>query len=295
MNQKFRTLLILGRVSNLPTVWSNCLAGWWLSGGGNFWKLPFLLLGISALYTGGMFLNDAFDADFDQQRRASRPIPSGKISVDTVWRLGFGQLALGILCLLFLGKIAGALAIALAICILIYNAVHKFITASPWLMGLCRFWVYVIAGTAGTNHFFAGNFGANHLNGDAIWCGFALAFYIVGLSYGARRESFRGTIPHWPLIFLAAPIFLALMMNAGDARKPAILVSVILILWTARCVRTIFSAGEINVGRIVSGLLAGIVFTDWLAVAPQCSSWLGAIFLILFGAAQLLQRFVPAT
>ena len=35
MNQKLasqlRTLLILGRVSNLPTVWSNCLAGWWLA------------------------------------------------------------------------------------------------------------------------------------------------------------------------------------------------------------------------------------------------------------------------
>ena len=29
-----RTLLILGRVSNLPTVWSNCLAGWLLDGGG---------------------------------------------------------------------------------------------------------------------------------------------------------------------------------------------------------------------------------------------------------------------
>ena len=24
----FRTFLTLGRVSNLPTVWSNCLAGW---------------------------------------------------------------------------------------------------------------------------------------------------------------------------------------------------------------------------------------------------------------------------
>jgi hypothetical protein len=111
----------LGRVSNLPTVWSNCLAGWWLSGGGNFWKLPFLLVGMSALYTGGMFLNDAFDADFDRQRRAARPIPSGLISLKTVWRAGWALLALGILCLLFLGKIASVLAIVLAICILIYN------------------------------------------------------------------------------------------------------------------------------------------------------------------------------
>jgi UbiA prenyltransferase family len=286
---KLRTLLVLGRVSNLPTVWSNCLAGWWLSGGGNFWKLPFLLLGISALYTGGMFLNDAFDADFDQQRRISRPIPSGKISADTVWRGGWAWLVLGILCLLFLGKIAFVLAIVLAICILIYNAVHKYVTASPWLMGLCRFWVYAIAGTTGTNQF------NENAIGNSIWCGFALAFYIVGLSYVAKRESFRGAIPHWPLIFLAAPIFLALVMNANDARKPALFLSLILALWSARCVRTIFFAGEINVGRIVSGLLAGIIFVDWLAVAPHCPIWLSATFLILFGAAQLLQRFVPAT
>ncbi len=51
---QLRTLLILGRVSNLPTVWSNCLAGWWLGGGGNFWKLPFLFFGVSLLDTGGI-------------------------------------------------------------------------------------------------------------------------------------------------------------------------------------------------------------------------------------------------
>src|SRR5271169_6112757 len=99
---QFRTLLVLGRVSNLPTVWSNCLAGWWLSGGGNFWKLPLLLLGMSALYTGGTFLNDAFDAEFDQRRRTARPIPAGKILPETVWFYGWVWLALGFLCLLFL-------------------------------------------------------------------------------------------------------------------------------------------------------------------------------------------------
>ncbi|MEJ0089657.1 MAG: UbiA family prenyltransferase [Limisphaerales bacterium] len=280
-----RTLLVLGRVSNLPTVWSNCLAGWWLSGGGNFWKLPFLLLGMSALYTGGMFLNDAFDADFDQQRRAARPIPSGKIPLGTVWRFGFALLALGIICLLFLGKVAAVLAIVLAACILIYNVVHKFITASPWLMGLCRFWVYVIAGTAGVEG----------LNGWPIACGAVLAFYVVGLSYVAKRESFRGPIPHWPLLLLAAPIGLALLMNTKEAWTPAGLVSVVLAVWVAGCVRTVFQPGEINVGRIVSGLLAGIVLVDWLAIAPQCPHWLVAVIFILFGTTLFSQRFVPAT
>jgi 4-hydroxybenzoate polyprenyltransferase len=282
---QFRTLLVLGRVSNLPTVWSNCLAGWWLAGGGNFWELSLLLFGVSALYTGGMFLNDAFDVDFDQQRHAARPIPSGKISLETVWRYGWAWLALGILCLLFVGKIAGALAMVLAVFILIYNATHKFITASPWLMGACRFWVYVIAGTTGTNG----------LNGWPVWCGAALAFYIAGLSYVARRESSRGKIPHWPLILLAAPVFLAMLMNAGENRVAAIWLSLILILWIAFCVRPIFQPGEMNVRRIVSGLLAGIVFVDWLAVAPVCPRDLSFTFLILFGATILLQRFIPAT
>src|ERR1700761_678047 len=101
-----RTLLVLARGSNLPTVWSNCLAGWWLTGGHNYWKLPFLLLGVSALYTAGMFLNDAFDADFDRQRRPERPIPSGKIDAGTVWRTGFGLLLAGFILLVPLGWMA---------------------------------------------------------------------------------------------------------------------------------------------------------------------------------------------
>jgi len=283
---QLRTLFVLGRVSNLPTVWSNCLAGWWLGGGGNYWKLPFLLLGVSALYTGGMFLNDAFDEEFDRQRRAERPIPTGKISAKLVWRFGFGQLVLGIFLLLFCGKAAAGVAILLALFILLYDWTHKFLTASPWLMGACRFWVYVLAGATGVDG----------LNGFPIFCGAALAFYVVGLSCVARRESFRGQIPFWPLLLLAAPVILAMTMNAGEFRQSAIWISLVLGLWIIRCVRTIFSGGEVNAGWIVTNLLAGIVLVDWLAVAPQIPRAAGTVvFLALFGLTKWLQKFVPAT
>ena len=281
---QFRTLLVLGRVSNLPTVWSNCLAGWWLGGGGNHWKLPFLFLGVSALYTGGMFLNDAFDAEFDRQRRPERPVPTGKISLPLLWRCGFGLLAAGILLLLFCGKIAAVAALLLALSILIYNATHKLITASPWLIGACRFWVYVIAGATG----------ANGLNGWPIFGGAALAMYVVGVSYVARRENYHAPIPYWALLSLAAPIGLAMTMNSGSARLPAVWLVLVLGLWLARCARPVFMGGDVNIGRLVANLLAGIIFVDWLAVAPQCPQWLGAVFLILFGATLLLQRFIPA-
>jgi 4-hydroxybenzoate polyprenyltransferase len=298
VNQKFRTLLILGRVSNLPTVWSNCLAGWWLSCFSRYgqfvpdrdyyWKLPLLLLGTSALYTGGMFLNDAFDVDFDRQRRSTRPIPSGAIAENSVWTYGWAWIAFGVLLLIFCGKWAGALAVALAVCIIVYDATHKVITASPWLMGLCRFWVYAIAGTVGQGDY----------NGRPIWCGMALALYIVGLSYVARRESAaprRGLVPYWPLILLVGPILLAMLMDVNGSRKPAIYLSVVLVCWIIRCVRTVFFGGEIMVIRIVSSLLAGIVFVDWLAIAPQCPFALGVIFAALFVATLLSQRFIPAT
>ena len=74
---------------------------------------------------------------------------------------------------------------------------------------------------------------------------------------------------------------------------PAILLSLVLALWIALCVRTIFQPGEVNVGHIVSGLLPGIVFVDWLAIAPLCPRWLSLIFLVLFGATLLLQRLLP--
>jgi 4-hydroxybenzoate polyprenyltransferase len=286
MNQWLRTLLILGRVSNLPTVWSNCLAGWWLGGGGNYWKLPCLLLGASLLYTGGMFLNDAFDEEFDRLRRPERPIPSGKIAASQVWAFGFGQLLAGVILVACGGGVAAAGAVVLAVFIVLYDFTHKFFVASPWLMGACRFWVYVIAGAVGRDG----------LNGFVIFAGLALALYVVGLSYVARRESTRGAVPVWPLLLLAAPIATALAINSGYYLRPATWISVVVALWILRCVRSVFFDGKTNAGWIVSNLLAGIVLVDWLAVAPVMRPVLSlTIFLVLLGVTKWLQKFVPAT
>jgi hypothetical protein len=278
------TWLALGRVSNLPTVWSNCLAGWWLGGGGNFVRLPFLFAGVTLLYLGGMFLNDAFDEQFDRQHRQERPIPSGAISSALVWRWGFALLATGELLLFGGGVTTGVLGIALALGILLYDAIHKALTFSPVLMGACRFFVYVAAASSGEKG----------VTGWAIWGGLALAVYVVGLSFIARRESLRGRLPYWPVALLTAPVLLALLMNVGAEREPALLLSAVLSLWALRCLRTIFWTRVVNVGRTVSGLLAGIVFVDWIA-AVQTPRELGYVFIGLFLSALLAQRFVPAT
>src|SRR5713101_4665697 len=104
LTRHLRTLLVLGRASNVPTVWSNCLAGWILGGGGPHKRLLALCAGATLLYLGGMFLNDAFDAQFDLQHRPERPIPSGAIQASTVWKWGFLFLGLGWLVLGWLGN-----------------------------------------------------------------------------------------------------------------------------------------------------------------------------------------------
>lgn len=282
-----RTFLILGRVSNLPTVWSNCLAGWWLGGGGEVGNLPFLFIGATLLYLGGMFLNDACDAEFDRQHRRERPIPSGAIRPQTVWRWGSAWLALGTLALVWPGKVTAGLGVVLVVSIVLYDVVHKQTAVSPLLLGLCRFLLYVIAASTA----------AKGVTGSSLWCGLALAAWIVGLSYLARRESpgLESGLRYWPVLLLAAPIVLAVLMNANAPREGALLLSAILALWGVKCIGASLWSPEPNLRATVSGLLAGVVLVDWLAVGPALPHELSFVFIGLFLAALLFQRFVPAT
>ena len=297
-----RTLLILGRVSNLPTVWSNCLAGWWLGGGENFAKLPYLFVGVTLLYVAGMFLNDALDSDFDHSNRRERPIPSGAISARTVWRLGFALLILGSGLLFVASKWTGILGAVLVFLILLYDAIHKATMLAPVIMGSCRTMVYLVAasvGIFGENLLTTGEMGtaaeiAQWNPGHAVWGAVVLGLYVVGLSYVARRESFSGRPVRWPLLLLATPIVLALIVNAGTYRETAALLALIPAVWILRSLRPAYFMPMPNVGRTVSGLLAGIVFVDWLAVADAARE-LGPIFIGLFLLSLLGQRYIPAT
>jgi 4-hydroxybenzoate polyprenyltransferase len=281
-----RTLLVLGRVSNLPTVWSNCLAGWWLGGGWNYPQLPFLFAGVTLLYLGGMYLNDAFDAEFDREHRKERPIPSGTITSKLVRKLGVLWLAMGEVCLLILGPVAGSLGLAMIVCIVLYDAFHKLFTFSPLLMGACRCLVYVLAASVGVRG----------VTGWAVWCGLALGAYIIGLSGLARKESIRGSTPRWSLWLLAMPILLSLLLNDRFFRGGALMRGAVLALWLCYCLRATLWARDVQIGRTVSGLLAGIVIVDWLATMnTNTPPELALIFLFLFLTAWLTQRFAPAT
>ena len=87
------------------------------------------------------------------------------------------------------------------------------------------------------NAFHCSAAGINRVTGWSIWCGLALAAYIVGVSYLARRESFLGPLRYWPCLLLAVPIVLALIMNTNQFREAALLISAVLGLWILRALR----------------------------------------------------------
>ena len=151
---KLSVALRLGRVSNLPTVWSNVMTGMALAGVAAIdCRLAILVLSLSLFYVGGMFLNDAFDHSFDAKARPERPIPSGQVSAAQVHAFGFGMMAIGLALLAWLGygyepftqwrPVLSGLALAAAI--VFYNWHHKNNPLSPFVMGLCRMLVYLTA------------------------------------------------------------------------------------------------------------------------------------------------------
>lgn len=277
-------MLVLGRVSNLPTVWTNCLAGWILGGGGDLRRLLILCGATSAVYIGGMYLNDAFDVAWDRAHKNDRPVPSGHIGERAVWIWGWAWTLSGLFALCLLGDQVALLSIQMVVCVLAYDAFHKDISWSPFLMAGCRFYLILVAAAAAQSG----------VSGLAVWTAVVLAAYIVGLSYVAKAESLPGPLQYWPLILLLSPVVLAFIVNDDEFRNDGLLVSAMVVLWTLRSLRSLFWSAEKNVGRTVCGLLAGICLVDLLAVAfvppPVAGLFIAGFLLSLF-----FQRFVPAT
>jgi 4-hydroxybenzoate polyprenyltransferase len=166
MNSSWRNWLELTRISNLPTVLSSALVGTFMVT--PLLGDPTLLLGIilpvivaiAMFYIGGFVLNDVFDIEIDRVERPGRPLPSGRISLDTAARLGMMLLCSGIVLLVIselvsantgrdsdgfsisfpFGWVSGGLLIAL---ILLYDRFHSRGSGWVFAMGGCRGLVYV--------------------------------------------------------------------------------------------------------------------------------------------------------
>ena len=284
--------LKLGRVSNLPTVWTNMLTGLVLAGGSlvDPRTLP-LLIALSLFYIGGMYLNDAFDAELDARERPERPIPSGRVRRGTVVALGFAMLAAGVLLLAWLGLLLDAgtglwpalSGLALGAAIVFYDWHHKNNPLSPVVMGICRMLVYITAGLCFVVPVPAGLL----LSAGVLLC------YLIGLTYIAKQETLGRVENLWPLIFLAVP----LVYGASLAIERLIVLPIWLAFagWMGFALWFLRRRGPGDIPRAVVSLLAGICLLDALLIGGAGQIGLAGLAIVGFLLTVALQRFVPAT
>ena len=288
----FSVALRLGRVSNLPTVWTNCVAGIALAGGAIAdVRTLFIILALSLFYIAGMFLNDAYDAEIDEKERPERPIPSGLISQTEVFNWAYGLIGGAIFLLLLVGLVpSGGTGIWPAVSglvltglIILYNKHHKGNPFSPLIMGLCRVLVYLTAGIC-----VVAALGIPLLTGALL-----LVCYLIGLTYVAKQENFGSVENLWPLLFLAAPVLFGLYLCIGE--------NIVFPFWIMFCVLIVAALYFINrrapgdIPRAVVSLIAGISLLDAVMIASTGNFGWAVIAVLAFGVTLLLQKYVSGT
>lgn len=279
---RLTTALRLGRVSNLPTVWTNALAGAALAGGADAATVATAALSLSLSYVAGMWLNDAFDAGIDARERAGRPIPSGEAARATVFAGGFAMLAAGAALAFALGPAAGLCGLALAAAIVLYDWVHKRTALSPVIMGATRFLAMALGALA-----------AGGSAEPALWGAAGLFAYVVGLTYAAKQEAYDRLGAAWPLAVLAVPLAIAAGgALAAPAALPLALALAVVVLWA---LRLLFRRAKGDVPRAVVTMIAGIALYDATLIAAAGDLAAAAFAAACFALTLWLQRVAPGT
>ncbi len=282
----------LGRVSNLPTVWTNVWAGAILAGGSILEPLTiWLLVAISLFYVGGMYLNDAFDANIDAVERPERPIPAGQVSRRLVFGFGYGMLFVGLGILTGVGLVPdqgtgiwpAIGGIGLAGAVILYNWTHKQSPISPALMGICRALVYVAVGLC-----LAVPLPTPVLVGAGL-----LLSYLIGLTYVAKHENLGQIKNLWPLAFLAAPIVYGVDLIIDHPETAPFLA--VFLVWMLVCLFFLRRRNAGDIPRAVVSLIAGIALFDAMLIAGAGEPWLALWAVAAFLLTLVLQRHVPGT
>ncbi len=287
-----RSWLELARVSNLPTAWTNVTAAWLLAGGTMIdSRLWMFWLAAGLFYSGGMILNDAADVAFDREHRPERAIPSGRVTKQAAWIVGLAMLAGGWSVSVLGGGAQAGVATGLVALILAYDLYHKPWPGAVVVMGACRWFLYLLAGSALLGA------GSDLWEGEVMMRGLALGAYIVGLTLVARQESKgrsgSGGAQAVARAFLYAPALLtAWEFMQGGSWEPLVVLP--FFAWMAWHAGRMMRRGGAAIGEAVGVLLAGIAIVDALAVA-RVSLPLALGFVATMPLLRLWQRKIAAT
>lgn len=283
MKSRLRAWLDLVRISNAPTCVSNVLVGWTIGGGTDtLWPLIFITIVVVAIYVAGMILNDVFDADWDRQYRADRPIVSGMIRRGTAGVFGVVLLLLATTSTLFLGPAVLTATCVLAGFVLVYDASHRFWPTAVIGMSMCRAMVYLVAALV------AADAPSAFL---LTWSMIAIGIWTAGITLIARRES-TGNPLRWPVLLLPLAFMSAAAVGVENWPLASItgLLLILQILWIITCL--IRPSGIVPA---VLGSIAGLSLLDAFILGLLGAPLASTIAVLCFATVTIVHRPLPGT
>ena len=324
MFSRLRALLATARIANVPSVISNVLTGMLLAIFFDVkspdWDQQTLLPIFAAccLYIAGNFLNDWFDAGWDQQHRPERAIPSGLFPRDLYLCIAIVLVITGGSMCWWVSKTV-FFTYSIILCLVIaYTLLHKRNAFSIWIMGACRAGLYALGlGAMSAGFRVVYDLIRNWQN----WQGIALAgmllvpllgmlSYIAGISLLARYESrplhgsnvklIASLLLLFPLMTHTCMWCVSLALNQSFGSYEILLGALPFACWTLFAILR-----KAPVPCKVSRLLAGIALVDsvfwwcggiaYLSLLDASLLWFLSIPLLAFLLALLLQKIAPAT
>jgi 4-hydroxybenzoate polyprenyltransferase len=269
-----------------------------------------LLVGASAaLYTAGMVLNDVFDLPVDRLERAFRPLPSGKIRVAAAAALGWALLAFGVA----LGGLAGylpgtnaalpwrsgAVAVALAGAIVLYDRWPKRTPLGPLAMGTCRFLNVLLGMSVAAQP--AGGMAIGYGAGELLAAA-GIGVYVVGITWFARSEAGRSSSLQLAAAMLVMAAGAVLLGSSATQVRLRIdreiywmLLGLLMVTVLRRCAAAAMDPAPQKVQAGVKHAILSLIWLDAATTIAMASPAHGIAIAALLVPALLLGRWVYST
>ncbi len=285
-----RAYLQLVRLPNVFTAAADIVLGYLFTHATvESWPLFALLVVTSCLlYLAGMVLNDYFDRRQDAAERPYRPIPSGRVSVATARRLGFGMLGLGLGIGWGITQVTGdvrpgLIGTLLAAAVWLYDGVLKRTPLAPLVMGSCRVLNVLLGMSLSVQPWAAVNFVVAA----------AIGVYITGVTIFARTEARQTSRPQLILGLVVLLVGIGLLASlpawARGDEWPAIDVAPrwhvfwallgMLIGW--RCLQAVLDPRPPLVQAAVKNCIFSLVIIDAGACSATQADFVGPVIILL--------------
>lgn len=272
-----------------------------------------LLLSSALIYSAGMVLNDVFDVEQDRRERPTRPIPSGRVSLEWARWLGtelllFG-LALSALAAYLATEAAYAwrapvIALALTVCVFLYDWRLKRTPSGPVAMGACRTLNILLGMSLAPLLAAEGSSQLLYFTYPQLTVALGIGIYIAGVTWFARKEAANSEplqLASATAVMMAGigvvgclPLF---QRNAGLREEQWWFLLVFLgVIIGRRCLLAVFHPTPQSVQAAVKNAILSLVMLDAAALLAQHPNpmWSLAIVLLLIPTV-LLGKWVYST